>query len=137
VSSLNGDELKTDSPQQTERSDNWFARYWYLALFPTFVFGAGIRWGITTWNPGTIGFACALLLVYAATQAENIRLGKAMTFIVPAIFLVFVIVSPFPSGEVHNPYLDTPKLIGRASVSATFGELLLLGTVGLIKMTRR
>ncbi len=137
MNNSNNKDSQASSSQEIERSDDWFTRYWHLALFPTFVFAAGIHWGIITWNPGTLGFVFALVLVYFTSQVENAKLGKAMTFIVPIVFLVFTIVFPFPSGEVHNPHLDTPKLIGRASVSAIFGILLLLGTVGLVKIAQR
>jgi hypothetical protein len=140
MSDTDNNEYQLAYPQKEgmdKPKEDWFSKYWYLAIFPTFVFAVGIRWGVTTWNPGTVGFILACVLVYFVTQIEDIRLAKALTFIIPVVFLGFVVLVPFPGGEVHHPRLTISKVIGRASVSATFGVLLLLGTVGAMKLFRK
>ncbi len=111
----------------------WFNKHWHLLLLPAFVFAFGIRWGVTVCNPGTIGFVCALVLAYTVSQMEDVRQGKRMTFVVPLIFLLVVLIIPI-AGEAHDPYLDLTARIGRASVSGVFSALLLLGSVGISKV---
>jgi hypothetical protein len=115
----------------------WFGSTWYLFLFPAFVFSAGIRLGLTSCNPGTIGFALAVAFAYVVKQAEiaSIKQVAAVTLVVPLVFLAIALL--ISAGEMSNPYLDTTARLGRAFISAVFSVLLLLGSVGLTKLTRR
>ena len=125
------------APADKEKSfTRWFNEHWHLLLFPAFVFAFGIRWGVTTCNPGTIGFACALLLAYQVSQMQDAKRGKRMAFIVPLIFLAAVLIIPV-AGEARDPYLDLTARVGRASISGAFSVLLLLISVGISKIFKK
>ncbi|MDY7076797.1 MAG: hypothetical protein SXV54_07710 [Chloroflexota bacterium] len=138
MSSTDTPEPNVPSAPTNQEKDftKWFNEHWYLVLFPTFVFAFGIRWGITTCNPGTIGFACALLLAHQVSQMQDAERGKRMTFIVPLIFLAAVLIIPI-AGEARDPYLDLTARIGRASISGAFSVLLLVISVGITKIFKK
>ena len=73
------------------------------------------------------------MFAYTVSHMEDASQEKTMIFVVPLVFLAFILIFPL-SGEARDPYLDLTARIGRATISAIFGVVLLLGSVVITKL---